>query len=92
MTSLYLLAAAALLLVLATGMYRALRGPTPGDRILFIQLFGTTAVAMLLLIGKATNSPALVDVALLLALLAAITIVAFVRRFWMGEDNDESCN
>lgn len=89
MTSLYLLAATVLLVSLISGMYRLLRGPTPGDRILVIQLFGTTAVAVLILIGKVANSPALVDVALVLALLAAITIVAFVRRFWMGENTDE---
>lgn len=89
MTSLYLFVATALLLSLSGGMYQVIRGPTAADRMLVIQLFGTAAVAMLLLIGAAGNNPTLVDIALVLALLAAITMVAFVRRAWTGEENDE---
>jgi multicomponent Na+:H+ antiporter subunit F len=44
------------------------------------QLFGTTGVAVLLLLGKALETPSYWDVALVLAVLAAITVVAFVRR------------
>ena len=69
-------------------MYQVFRGPTPGDRFLVIQLFGTAAVAVLILIGEAMNDPALVDIALVLALLAAITMVAFVRRTWTVKDID----
>jgi multicomponent Na+:H+ antiporter subunit F len=92
MTTFYLIVATALLISLCGGMYQVLRGPTPGDRMLVMQLFGTTAVAMLILIGEAINDSALVDIALVLALLAAITIVAFVRRVWTVEDIDESRN
>ena len=46
------------------------------------QLFGTTAVAVLLLLGQAAGNAALRDVALVFALLAAVTAVAFVRRAW----------
>ena len=88
MTTFYLLVAAVLLITLSGGMYQVLRGPTAGDRILIIQLFGTAAVAVLILVGEAKNDSALVDVALVLALLAAITMVAFVRRAWMAEDID----
>ena len=86
MTAFYLIAALLLLLSLAGGIYQVLRGPTPGDRFLVIQLFGTAAVAVLILIGQATNDPALVDIALVLALLAAITMVAFVKQSWTVED------
>lgn len=89
MTALYLLVAASLLASLGGGMYQVFRGPTAGDRILVIQLFGTAAVATLILIAEARNAPALVDVALVLALLAAITMVAFVRRTWTMGDLDE---
>jgi multicomponent Na+:H+ antiporter subunit F len=92
MTGFYLIVAIGLLAALCGGMYQVLRGPTPGDRMLAIQLFGTTAVAVLILLGEAMNDSALVDVALVLALLAAITLVAFVRRVWTAEDIDESCN
>ena len=89
MTTFYMLVATALLISLSGGMYQVLRGPTPGDRMLVIQLFGTAAVAVLILIGEARNDSALVDIALVLALLAAITMVAFVRRAWTAEDIDE---
>lgn len=81
--------AAVLFVSLGGGMYRLLRGPTPGDRMLVIQLFGTTAVAVLMLIAESMHDPALIDVALVLALLAAITMVAFVRCAWSAEDVDE---
>ena len=88
MTSIYLIVAIAILMTLCGGMYQVLRGPTPGDRMLVIQLFGTTAVGALILIGEAMNDSALLDIALVLALLAAITMVAFVRRAWTMENID----
>lgn len=71
-----------LLVNLLAGLWRALLGPTPADRLLVIQLFGTTAVAILLLQARAVPQDALLDVALVFSLLAAITAVAFVRRAW----------
>jgi multicomponent Na+:H+ antiporter subunit F len=44
------------------------------------QLLGTGAVAVLLLLARATNAPALLDVALVLALLASVASAVFVRR------------
>ena len=88
MTMLYLIVAVVLLISLGGGVYLALRGPTPGDRILVMQLLGTGAVAVLILVGKATNDPALIDVALVLALLAAIAIIAFVQHTWKAGDHD----
>lgn len=89
MTTFYWLVATALLISLSGGLYQAIRGPTPGDRMLVLQLFGTAAVAVLILLGKATDAPVLVDVALVLALLAAITAIAFVRLAWTEEDIDD---
>jgi len=84
--SIYLGLALFLLLNLGAGMWRVLRGPTAPDRMLAAQLFGTTAVAVLLLLAQATASAALRDVALVFALLAAVTAVAFVRRAWPGQE------
>ena len=75
-----------LLLNLGAGMWRVLRGPTPADRMLAAQLFGTTAVAILLLLAEVMGQPALRDVALVFALLAAVTAVAFVRRAWTDRE------
>jgi len=80
--TLYLVLALFLLLNLAAGMWRVLRGPTIADRMLAAQLFGTTAVAILLLLAEADSNNAYRDVALVFALLAAVTAVAFVRRVW----------
>lgn len=62
------------------GFIRVERGPTAADRMLAAQLFGTTGVAMMLLLAEAFQAPALRDVALVLALLAAVTGIAFVKR------------
>jgi len=77
-----------LLLNLGAGMWRVVRGPTPADRMLAAQLFGTTAVAVLLLLAESTATAVLRDVALLFALLAAVTAVAFVRRAWPDQESD----
>jgi multicomponent Na+:H+ antiporter subunit F len=77
-----------LLLNLGAGMWRVLRGPTAADRMLAAQLFGTTAVAILLLLAEASGSAALRDVALVFALLAAVTAVAFVRRAWTDREEE----
>lgn len=82
MQSVFLLLAMFLLLNLAAGLWRIARGPTAADRMLAAQLLGTTAVGTLLLLAQANAMPAARDVALVLALLAAVTAVAFVRRAW----------
>ena len=88
MSSFYFAMALFLLLTLCAGLWRVLRGPTAADRMLAAQLFGTTAVACILLLAQAFDYPALRDVALVFALLAAVTAVAFVRRAWdAGEKN-----
>lgn len=82
MEKLYLTLAAFLVLNLAAGLVRVLRGPTAADRMLAAQLFGTTGVATLLLLAEARRLPALRDVALVFALLAVLATVAFVKRVW----------
>ena len=82
MQTLYFGLALFLLLSLVAGMWRVLRGPTAADRMLAAQLFGTKLVAVLLLLAQATDKASLRDVALVFALLAAVTAVAFVRRAW----------
>ena len=80
--------AAFLLLNLAAGLWRVMRGPTAADRMLAAQLFGTTAVATLLLLAEGMQRPALRDVALVFALLAAVAAVAFVQRVWSRRIED----
>lgn len=82
MEAFYLAIAFFLLLTIIIGLVRIFRGPTPADRMLAAQLFGTTGVAILLLLAEAEARPELRDLGLIYALLAAITSVAFVRRAW----------
>lgn len=78
--STFLLASALLLLItIVAGLWRVMRGPSAADRMLAAQLFGTSGVAILLLLGEALGMPALRDVALLFALLSVLAVVAFVR-------------
>ena len=75
----FLIASAGFVLAMvALGLLRILRGPADADRIMAPQLLGTGGIAVLLLLAAAENSPAVVDVALSLALLAAFASVAFV--------------
>ena len=75
----FLLAAAGFVLAMvALGLFRTLRGPADADRVMAAQLLGTGGVAALLLLSSATRAPAVVNLALTLALLAAIAAVAFV--------------
>lgn len=68
-----------LLLNVLACLVRVARGPTLADRMLATQIFGTTGVAVLLLLAADAGRSSLRDVALVFALLAAIIIVAFVR-------------
>lgn len=79
MADLLLAVALFLLLNIVGGLGRVLLGPTAADRMLAAQLFGTSGVAILLLLAQSQGAPALRDAALIFALLAALTGVAFVR-------------
>lgn len=67
-----------LLATVLAGLARVARGPTLADRILVTQLFGTTGVAVLLLLAADPGYSSLRNVALVFALFAAVTVVAFV--------------
>lgn len=71
--------AAAMLLTVAAGLVRVVRGPSPADRLMGAQLVGTGGIAVLLLLAAASRDWAIIDVALVLALLAAFAAVGFVK-------------
>lgn len=89
MTAFYLFMALVLLLTILFGLIRVARGPSPADRMLAVQLFGTTGVAMMLLLAKGLDQPRLVEVALVFAVLAAIVLIGFIRLYWRS---DEECS
>lgn len=62
---------------IAIGLVRVVRGPTPEDRMVAILLFGTTGVALLLVLAEALGNPSIRDVALVFVVLAATAVVVF---------------
>ena len=70
--------AALLLLSLGGALWRVWRGPEPADRMMAAQLVGTGGVGVVLLLAAATDW-GMIDVALVLALLAAFAAVGFVK-------------
>ena len=80
MSELFSLTAVGLMLSLLLGLVRVLLGPGAGDRMLATQLIGTAGVGILLLLSQLLKQPALIDVALILALLAAVAVAAFTGQ------------
>ncbi len=68
-----------LLLTLLWGLWPIVRGPTAADRMLAAQLFGTLGVAILMLLATLQQQTAILNVALVLALLAPLVLIAFVK-------------
>ncbi len=73
---------------ITVGLWRVMRGPTAADRMLAAETFSTSTVAIVLILATVTGRGALVDVALVFALLAALAVVTFVSRAWpdIGEE------
>lgn len=68
--------ATVLLACVAVGLLRLLRGPSAADRMMAAQLAGTGGAAICLLLAASRNAEAVADVALTLALLAALAAAA----------------
>lgn len=79
-----------ILVMLALGLIPILRGPGDADRMMAMQLIGTSGIAALLLLGAVTRVAAAADVALTLALLATFASIAFVKKGLPHLDTDEA--
>lgn len=79
-----------LLVNLLVALFAAAHGPTAADRMLVALLFGTTGVGILVLLAHAGGGAALIDVALVIALLAAISGIAFARRAWHARESNDA--
>jgi len=75
-----------ILVTVAIGLVRVLRGPADADRMMATQLLGTGGIALVLIFAVAAQRPAVIDAALILALLAAFAGLAFVRAQEKGRD------
>lgn len=95
MDNIYAAVAVFLMLNLLAGLVRIYIGPTPADRLLAAQLLGTTGTAVLMILAATLRSTPLLDAAIIFALLAAVTLIAFVCRLWSklpadSGDNDDA--
>jgi multicomponent Na+:H+ antiporter subunit F len=90
MSAYYQWLAIILLVAMLAGLARVLIGPKPADRMLGAQLFGTTGVAVLLLLGAAAENESLRNVALAFVLLALLALIAFVERIPPGPNTKEN--
>ena len=90
MNELLLAASGLILLAVALGLARVLRGPSEVERLMALQLLGTGGIAALLVVAYATNVPGIDDVALGLALLAAFAAIAFVNVLEVEQGETEA--
>ncbi len=85
MSEILLAVALVLLLNVAAGLVVVARAARRRDAMLAALLFGSTGVAILVVLAGALGAPHVLDVALAMALLAAVLGVALVVRGWPAE-------
>ena len=85
--TLILLTAATAVLALAFGtMYRVLVGPTIQDRVIAINVIGTSTVIVIALVAAGLNRPEYLDIAIVYALLNFVLSLAVARFTYRGEE------
>ena len=68
-----------LLLNIALGLFRVWRGPTIADRLLTTQLFGTTGMAILIVLAGYLQELTLLNVAITFNVLAILLVIGLVK-------------
>ena len=72
-------------LALALNIFRLVRGPTAGDRILALDTLTINAIALVVLYGVHAGSAVFFEAALLLAMVGFLTTVAFAKFLLRGD-------
>ena len=78
-----------LLLNIALGLIRVWRGPTVADRLLTTQLFGTTGMAILLVLAGYLQDLNLLNVAITFNVLAILLVIGLVK-VWKNKKGENS--
>jgi multicomponent Na+:H+ antiporter subunit F len=78
-----------LMLTIILGLAQVFRQAGRADSLLAALLFGSTGVALVLVLGKGLGLDGALNIALVFALLAAVLGVAFVLRGWPEDDARE---
>lgn len=81
-----LAAVVAILITMLLALVRGLLGPTPYDRMLAANAFGTKTVLLIALGGHALAWHSFLDVALLYAMVNFVGTIAVMRFFEYGRD------
>lgn len=79
LSTVFLVAAAAFVLMALGMLYRAVRGPTMQDRVLAVNVLGTNTVVILALLAAALAQPWFLDIALIYALLNFLMAIAIAK-------------
>ncbi|WP_018981346.1 monovalent cation/H+ antiporter complex subunit F [Salinimonas chungwhensis] len=77
MNALYGLFGIAFLFCLLFGLIRVIIGPEQSDRMLAVQLFSTTGIGFLIMLFLMRKDSAILDVALIMALLGSLVFIAY---------------
>ena len=85
MTSIWWIAACGILLNIAVSLGITAKRRTSADSLLAVLLFGTAGVALVLILAQAQDRERAVDIALVLALLAAVLGIAGERLGWFDD-------
>ena len=85
MSAFLIVAATLLSLTLGLGLIRVFEGPTIEDRMMSVQLVGTSGVGLVLLTGPLLGISSSIDLALVLALLGSVSVAALTRRERLSE-------
>lgn len=76
-----------LMLNIALGLIRVWRGPTVADRLLTTQLFGTTSIAILLVMAGYLRELTLLNVAITFNVLAILLVIGLVQVWKKRKEN-----
>ena len=69
----------AILVVMMMAIARAFMGPTPYDRVLAVNMFGTKTVLLISLLGFVMGRPEFLDIAIVYALINFISVIGVLR-------------
>lgn len=84
-----LLTATILVLLVGGSLVRVALGPTDADRMLGVQLLGSSMTALPIVLAIGLQIPRLFDLALVMALLAGVTTAVFAVSNREGDMRDE---
>lgn len=68
-------------------IFRAVKGPTPGDRLISINVVGTKTIILILMVSFILRETYFIDVALVYALISFIATVVIANYIKRGEKN-----